>query len=194
MQNNDKIIIIGGSAGCLPVLLYVVQNLPLGFTIPVVVVLHRLKNAPSELDKLIDTTANGLRLREPDDKEPITPGYVYFAPANYHLLAEADKTFSLDYSEPVQYSRPSIDVSFESLAAVYGAGATAILLSGSNEDGSLGMRAVIQKGGVAIAQHPDESAYPAMPKAAIKKNPAALIYTPAQILQYLKMLIFTEIH
>jgi two-component system chemotaxis response regulator CheB len=188
MQVTDKIIVLGGSAGCLPVLLYLLQNLPAGFIIPLVVVLHRLKNAPSGLEKLVSTKASGLRLREPDDKDPICPGFVYFAPANYHLLVEADKTFSLDYSEPVQYSRPSIDVAFESIAAVYGAGTTAILLSGSNEDGADGLASVLGKGGTAIALHPEAAEYSVMPKAAISKNPSVFIYGPSQMLEYLKSL------
>jgi two-component system chemotaxis response regulator CheB len=187
MPHAEKIVVMGGSAGSLPALLHILQNLPAGFAIPVVVILHRLKNAPSELDKILNIKG-GLQVREPEDKEAISPGYVYFAPANYHLLAEDDKTFSLDYSEPVQYSRPSIDVSFESVAAVYGAGTTGILLCGSNDDGAAGLRAVTDKGGVALVQRPDTCEYAAMPKAAISKNPAALIYAPSAILHYLERL------
>ena len=185
-NNSDKVIVIGGSAGSLPVLLYILQNLPQGFPFIIIVVLHRLKNRSSDLDKIINTSKSGLKLREPDDKEPICTGYVYIAPANYHLLAEEDKTFSLDYSEPVLYSRPSIDVSMESLATVYGPDITAILLSGANEDGAAGLGHVITKGGIAIVQEPDTADYPAMPAAGQRKNPAALIFTPSQILQYLE--------
>lgn len=185
-NNSDKIIVIGGSAGSLPVLLYILQNLSEGFPFIIIVVLHRLKNSTSDLDKIINTSKSGLKLREPDDKEPICTGHVYIAPANYHLLAEEDKTFSLDYSEPVLYSRPSIDVALESFAAVYGPAITAILLSGANEDGAGGLGHVIAKGGIAIVQHPDTAEYPVMPVAGQRKNPAALIFTPSQILQYLE--------
>lgn len=186
MNDTGKIIVVGGSAGCLPVLLYVLQNLPAGFVIPIVIVLHRLKNTPSEMDKILGITRSDLKLVEPDDKEPIASQCIYIAPANYHLLVEADKTFGLDYSEPVQYSRPSIDVSFESIAGVYGEDATAILLSGANSDGSAGITRIIEKGGTAIVQDPATSEYATMPSAAIKNNPSALIYTPAQILHYLE--------
>lgn len=185
-NNNDKVIVIGGSAGSLPVLLYILQNLPQGFPYIIIVVLHRLKNSISELGKIINTSKSGLKLREPDDKEPIYVGHVYIAPANYHLLAEEDKTFSLDYSEPVLYSRPSIDVALESLAAVYGPNITGILLSGANEDGATGLGHVIAKGGIAIVQDPDTAEYPVMPAAGLRKNPDALIFTPSQILQYLE--------
>lgn len=185
-NNSDKVIVIGGSAGSLPVLLYILQNLPANFPFIIIVVLHRLKNSVSELDKIINISKSGLTLREPDDKEPISTGYVYIAPANYHLLAEEDKTFSLDYSEPVLYSRPSIDVALESFAAVYGPHITAILLSGANEDGAAGLGHIIAKGGMAIVQAPNTADYPAMPAAGLRKNPAALIFTPSQILHYLE--------
>jgi two-component system chemotaxis response regulator CheB len=184
-NNSDKVIVIGGSAGSLPVLLYILQNLPQGFPFIIIVVLHRLKNSISELGKIINTSKSGLKLREPDDKEPICMGHVYIAPANYHLLAEEDKTFSLDYSEPVLYSRPSIDVAMESFAAVYGPNITGILLSGANEDGAVGLGHVIAKGGIAIVQAPDTAEYPVMPAAGQRKNADALIFTPSQILQYL---------
>jgi two-component system chemotaxis response regulator CheB len=188
MQDNEKIIVIGGSAGCLPVLVQLLQNLPAGYAIPVIIVLHRLRNVQEGPDKIINIPPGGLRLREPEDKEAIQPGFAYFAPANYHLLVEADKTFSLDYSEPVQYCRPSIDVSFESAADVFGAGTIAILLGGANRDGARGIGAVLEKQGMAIVQQPESCQYAAMPKAAIHKNPGVLIYNPAGILQYLNCL------
>ena len=189
MASTNKIIAIGGSAGSLPVVLHILQNIPREYAVPIVIILHRLKNTPSEMDKIVSITRSDLKLVEPDDKEPISPQCIYIAPANYHLLVEAGKTFSLDYSEPVQYSRPSIDVSFESIAAAYGANATAILLSGANNDGSEGIAKIMEKGGVAIIQDPSVSEYPAMPVAAIKRNPTAFIYTPSQILHYLDTLI-----
>lgn len=188
MLNTKKIIAIGGSAGSLPVVLNILQHISPGFAIPIVIILHRLKNSPSEMDKIVSITRSDLKLREPDDKEPVKPGYIYIAPANYHLLLEADGTFGLDYSELVQYSRPSIDVTFESIAAVYGPNATAIILSGANNDGAEGIARIIEKGGTGIVQDPLASEYPVMPAAAIRKNPAALIYTTPGILNYMEEL------
>ncbi len=188
MIETKKIVAIGGSAGSLPVVLQILQTISPNFIIPIVIVLHRLKNTPSELDKIVSITRSDLKLKEPDDKEPVYPGYIYIAPANYHLLVEADKCFSLDYSEPVQYSRPSIDVTFESMAAVYGADLSAILLSGANNDGMEGITRVIEKGGKAIVQSPVTSEYPVMPAAAIRKNPAAFVCTPVEIIGYLEQL------
>ena len=186
MDNIKKIIAIGGSAGSLPIVLNILQHISRGYMIPIVIVLHRLKNTPSEMDKIVSITRSDLKLREPDDKEPVEPGYIYIAPANYHLLIETDRSFGLDYSEPVQYSRPSIDVTFESIAAVYGPGATAILLSGANNDGSEGIARIIEKGGTGIIQAPFTSEYPVMPNAAIRKNASARVYTPQEIFNYLE--------
>lgn len=188
MDNVKKIIAIGGSAGSLPIVLNILQQISRGYIIPIVIILHRLKNTPSEMDKIVSITRSDLRLREPDDKEPIEPGYIYIAPANYHLLIEADRSFGLDYSEPVQYSRPSIDVTFESIAAVYGPAATAILLSGANNDGSEGIARIIERGGTGIIQAPSTSEYPVMPNAAIRKNATARVCTPQEILNYLEEL------
>jgi len=188
MNNVKKIIAIGGSAGSLPIVLNILQQISRGYIIPIVIILHRLKNTPSEMDKIVSITRSDLRLREPDDKEPIEPGYIYIAPANYHLLIEADRSFGLDYSEPVQYSRPSIDVTFESIAAVYGPAATAILLSGANNDGSEGIARIIERGGTGIIQAPSTSEYPVMPNAAIRKNATARVCTPQEILNYLEEL------
>ncbi|HWB25599.1 MAG TPA: chemotaxis protein CheB [Chitinophagaceae bacterium] len=188
MIETKKIIAIGGSAGSLTVVLNLLQNLSPNFIIPIVIILHRLKNIPSEMDKIVSITRGDLKLKEPDDKEPILAGYIYIAPANYHLLVEADGTFSLDYSEPVQYSRPSIDVSFESIAHIYGPNATAVLLSGANNDGTAGITEIIAKGGTALVQNPELSEYPVMPAAAIRKNPTALICSPDEISKYIEKL------
>lgn len=182
----DKLVIIGGSAGSLPVLLDVVENLPIGFQTPVVIVLHRLKNVNSDMDKILADAQDHMKIREPEDKEPIRPGYIYLAPQNYHLLLETEKIFSLDYSELVHFSRPSIDVSFESAARVFGPNLTAVLLSGANQDGAAGMEAVVQAGGTAIVQDPASTDYPAMPTAAIQKTNDILILQPVDIVNYFK--------
>ncbi|HVX48670.1 MAG TPA: chemotaxis protein CheB [Chitinophagaceae bacterium] len=186
MTETRKIIVIGGSAGSLSVVLYILQNLPSNFIIPIVIILHRLKNIPSEIDKIISLKRSDLKVKEPDDKEPVYQGYIYIAPANYHLLVETDATFSLDYSEPVHYSRPSIDVTFESVAQFYGSNATAVLLSGANEDGTAGLFAIIEKGGTALVQSPESSEYPIMPAAAIRKNEGVQIFSPQGIVKYLE--------
>ncbi|GAB3327948.1 chemotaxis protein CheB [Larkinella ripae] len=187
-MTGDKVVAIGGSAGSIPVVTTLLQALPGHFRFSVFIILHRLKNVSSSLDTILVTKKEGIRISEPNDKEMIQKNRVYLAPQNYHLLVEADQTISLDYSEPVHYSRPSIDVTFESLADVYAEQVVAVLLSGANQDGADGLRAVAERGGVAIVQDPATAEYPAMPQAAINRNAQALVLTPEQIASYLQTL------
>ncbi|MBV7531459.1 chemotaxis protein CheB [Chitinophaga sp. sic0106] len=142
-----------------------VRELPPDMKTPVILVLHRLKNVYSELNKLMSTNRP---IIEPEDKEPVKPGCIYLAPQNYHLLVEPDNTFSLDYSELVHYSRPAIDETFFSIAATYGRGALGILLSGANSDGAAGLLRIVKNGGTGIAQDPEEADFDIMPLAAIE--------------------------
>ncbi len=174
-------IIIGGSAGSLDVIIGILQGLPGNFQIPVVLVIHRLRNTASKLDKMLSKKTGGKLITEPEDKEPVKNGRIYLAPQNYHLLIETDHSFSLDYSHPINYSRPSIDVSMENFADVYGRKLVAILLSGANKDGAAGLQHITTKGGMAIIQDPVTAAYPVMPKAAIELAPLAVVLQPDQI-------------
>lgn len=181
-ENTFDIILIGGSAGSLEVITYLLQSLPKTFTIPIVIIVHRMKNTSSRLDKML-TKQSGLRnVIEPEDKEPVKPGMIYLAPQNYHLLVEKDHSFSLDYSEPVNFSRPSIDLSFESFSNVYGANTLAVLLSGANKDGAAGLRKVILSSGTALIQSPETAEYTAMPTAAMEMNKTAIVQSPDEIL------------
>jgi two-component system chemotaxis response regulator CheB len=181
-QGSFDIILIGGSAGSIEVVGSLLRALPKTFQTPVVLIIHRMKNTTSRLDKMFSRDAGILPILEPEDKEPVKRGNIYLAPQNYHLLAEADHSFSLDYSEPVNFSRPSIDVSFESFASIYRNRTLAVLLSGANKDGATGLNSVTERGGVAIVQSPKTAQYPAMPKAAIDRNPGALVLDPEQII------------
>jgi len=189
MCQKFSIILIGGSAGCLPPLIDILQALPNTFSIPIVVVMHRQKNVASSLDKILSGYSPYFNTIEPEDKEVIMPCSIYLAPQNYHLLFEYDNTFSLDYSEPILYSRPAIDVSFESAAAVYGKVALAILLSGANSDGSKGVEGILSCGGTAIVQDPASALYKAMPQAALERNPGAMNLVPENIVSFVIRLI-----
>lgn len=181
-ESAFDIIVIGGSAGSIEVIIYLLKSLPKKFQTPVVLIIHRMKNTSSSLDNMLSKEAGLKNIIEPEDKEPIKRGRIYLAPQNYHLLVEQDHSFSLDYSEPVNFSRPSIDMSFESIAALFGPKTLAILLSGANKDGAAGLSKVIEKGGLALVQSPESAHYPAMPKAAIDLNSTVLIQNPEQIL------------
>jgi two-component system chemotaxis response regulator CheB len=184
-ESAFDIIVIGGSAGSIEVIMYLLKSLPKKFQPPVVLIIHRMKNTSSSLNDMLSKEAGVKNIIEPEDKEPIKRGRIYLAPQNYHLLVEQDHTFSLDYSEPVNFSRPSIDLSFESIAALFGPKTLAILLSGANKDGAAGLKKVIEKGGLALVQSPESAHYPTMPKAAIDLNSKVLIQNPEQILHYI---------
>ena len=119
---------LGGSAGSIDVLLQVTRSLPPGTGSVFIIVLHRKNDKDSILLEIISNKTN-LPVREVEDKEPITVNTVFIAPADYHLLVENEKYFSLDGSEKIQYSRPSIDVTFESVAEVFRERVTGIILS-----------------------------------------------------------------
>ncbi|MFD1145078.1 chemotaxis protein CheB [Larkinella insperata] len=187
-MNQVKVVVIGGSAGSISVVTELLRALPRNFSFSVIIVLHRLRNVSSSLEIILAGKVQEITIREPDDKEEIREQSIYLAPQNYHLLVEADKTFSLDYSEAVHHSRPSIDVTFESVAQVYAGQAVGVLLSGANPDGADGLQAIINQGGRAIVQDPTTADYPAMPKAALDRNQEAVALTPPEIAAFLRTL------
>lgn len=184
LTKRYTMIVIGGSAGSLSTIIELLKSLPKNFTATVVVVIHRQRNGASELDKILSTATGRNSISEPDDKEKVLGGRIYLAPQNYHLLFEDYGAFSLDYSEAVKYSRPSIDVTFESAAGVYKERLLAILLSGANSDGCEGVEKTIMMGGTAIVQDPATAQYPAMPAAAVSIKGVKTM-TPNDIQQYL---------
>ena len=161
-----ELIAIGGSAGSLQVIIELVTAIPEGFPLPLLLILHRNGLFESGLEELLASRTR-LRVREVEEKEPILPGTVYVCPSDYHVLIEKDHSFSLDYSERVHYSRPSIDVSFRSAADAYGPQLLAVLLSGANQDGAEGLEYVKMKGGITIVQDPLTADVPFMPRSAL---------------------------
>ena len=171
MDASVEAIVIGASAGAIKALSRILPTLPADYPIPVLVVVH-IPADRSDIASLFQAKCRVV-VKEAEDKEPIRPGVVYFAPPDYHLLAEADRTISLSLDEPVLYSRPSIDVLFESAADTYGAGLVGIILTGANEDGSNGLRVVTVAGGTALVQDPAEAFASAMPSAALIRSEQA---------------------
>ncbi|HUD28651.1 MAG TPA: chemotaxis protein CheB [Novosphingobium sp.] len=161
-----RAVAIGASAGAIQALLRILPALPEGFALPVLVVVHLPPGRRSELTTLFGAKCR-VPVREAEDKDPVEPGTVTFAPPDYHMLVEVGGTLSLSRDEPVLFSRPSIDVLFESAADAYGAGLVGVVLTGANEDGAQGLRAVAQAGGVTIVQDPATAYARAMPQAAL---------------------------
>lgn len=184
MKNNCNIIAIGGSAGSLDVILKVLPNLKQKIKFAIVIVLHRKKTSDTTLLDLL-TSKTHLPVREVEDKDVVTAGTIFIAPPDYHLLAESNNTFSLDYSEKINYSRPSIDPTFETVADVYKKNALAILLSGANADGVNGLKAIKNKGGVVIVQNPDTAEVSYMPEQAILNVDVNYVLTVEQIIEFI---------
>jgi len=182
---QPEAIVIGASAGALEALSVIIPSLPADFGLPVMVVVHVPADKKSILAELFQAKCN-IQVREAEDKEPVRGGTAYFAPADYHLLVEADKSLSLSNDEPVLYSRPSVDVLFESAADAYGPGLIGIVLTGANQDGAKGLNAVMRAGGRAIVQSPEAAYAAAMPEAAIAECPGARVLSLDEIAVYLQ--------
>jgi two-component system, chemotaxis family, protein-glutamate methylesterase/glutaminase len=182
-----KAIVIGTSAGGLFALSTLLSALPTAFPLPVLVVQHRSRDQRDLLEELLQTKCR-VRIKQADEKEPVQGGTVYVAPPDYHLLVEADETLSLSCDDRVLYSRPSIDVLFESAALVYGDRLVAVILTGANEDGASGIRLVKKYSGLTIAQDPAEAQFPYMPKASIDTKKIDRVWRLAEIGDFLATL------
>lgn len=169
-------VAIGASAGAVQALLHILPPLPATLPVPVMIVVHVPANRSNALVSLFEARCQ-LTVKEAEDKELANPGTIYFAPADYHLLVERDGTLALSIDEPVNYSRPAIDVLLESAADAFGQGLVGIVLTGANQDGAAGLCAVAAAGGIAIVQDPQSAASPAMPAAALARCPDARVET-----------------
>jgi two-component system, chemotaxis family, protein-glutamate methylesterase/glutaminase len=166
-----SVVAVGTSWGGLAALTKLLGALPADFGIPVVVVQHRSRDSELLLVQLLQDATN-LEVCEIEDKDPLTPGRVHVAPANYHVLIE-DGYASLTIEEPVRFSRPSIDVMFSSAADTYQSAAIGVVLTGANEDGARGLAHIVKRGGRALVQDPKTAEIPIMPEAAIRAVPTA---------------------
>lgn len=181
----DEIIVIGGSAGALDVLLEIIPSLGESFPIAVVIVVH-LPPQKDSLLSLIIRERCAVPVEEAEDKMPMHSGVVYVAPPDYHLLIEKTKTFSLTCEEPINYSRPSIDVFFGTAADAFGTNVTGIILTGASRDGAAGLKAIVDAGGRGVVQAPDEAEVPLMPQAAIKACPGVHVMTTSELADFLR--------
>lgn len=166
-MQNRKIVLIGGSAGSVSAVQKLLSLLSPDFDLPIVVIQHLPSHGRIQLD-LVYGHCTKRRLLEALDKMPIEKKTVYFAPPSYHLLIEKDLSFSLSQDDLVYFSRPSIQVSFESAAVSFGSECVAILLTGANEDGSEGLGLLREKGALTLVQDPETAEVPLMPKSALK--------------------------
>ncbi len=170
-MKNYKVVVIGGSAGSLEVILAMLRQLPLRPDAVFIIVLHRKNDKDSILENLL-TQYTHLPVKEVEDKDSIQLNHIYIAPPDYHLLIERVDSFSLDSSEKIYFSRPSIDVTFESVAETFQQRTIGVLLSGANADGAQGLLKIKAAGGTTIAQHPGTADMGFMPQQAINLGAA----------------------
>jgi two-component system chemotaxis response regulator CheB len=166
-EHAREALVIGGSAGAIDALRVLLPKLADGLRIPVVVVVHLPPRRKSLLCKLFGDLC-AVPVREPFDKQPLAAGSIWFAPPDYHLLIEPERCFGLSIEPPVKYSRPSVDVLFESAAHAYGAGVTGVVLSGASDDGAQGAMTIRQRGGQVYVQAPADAQVSTMPEAAMR--------------------------
>lgn len=167
-------IAIGASAGGVEALSTLLPALPMRLAVPVFVVLHLPRGRDSLLVEIFGPKCV-VPIVEAEDKQPAVPGTVYLAPPDYHLLVEEGRSLALSVDEPVHFSRPSIDVLFESAAEVYRERLLGIILTGGNEDGAAGLDAVRRAGGLTAVQRPDSAYASLMPLSALKRVPADFV-------------------
>lgn len=184
LNNKCQVLLIGGSAGSLEVLSVILPQLQAIKSFSIFLILHRKSVEDSTLENLIGIKTL-IPLEKVEDKIAIKLGHIYVAPSDYHLLFEKNNYLSLDVSEKVNYSRPSIDVSFESAAVAYGSKCTGILLSGANADGTLGLKAIQQMGGTIIVQNPEQAIMPFMPQNALSNLIPNHVLEISGLLQYI---------
>jgi two-component system, chemotaxis family, protein-glutamate methylesterase/glutaminase len=159
-------IVIGVSSGGMNAMKIMFSLFPENFNLPVIIVQHLSSRSDSQWIKVLNERSN-LHIKEADEKEKIEKGIVYIAPPNYHLLIEKNRTFSLTIDEKVNYARPSIDVLFESAAEVFKNKLIGIVLTGANNDGTIGIRKIKESGGLVIIQDPETAESPYMPASAL---------------------------
>jgi two-component system chemotaxis response regulator CheB len=180
-----ELIVIGGSAGAIDVLGTVLAGLTTRFGPAVAIVIHLPPEGPNVLHEILARPGSPpMKLAE--DKEPISPGTIYFAPPDYHLLVERGRTFALSQDDRVHYSRPAVDVLFESAAEAYGERLMGVILSGANADGAAGLRAIAAAGGMTVVQALESAEMIAMPAAALAAAPDSIEVNAAALAELLR--------
>jgi two-component system chemotaxis response regulator CheB len=167
---DPAVVVIGASAGAVESLKAILPLFPRSLPAPVLIVVHVPPDRDSALPALLSSHCE-MRVVEADDKLTAQPGVVYFAPPDYHLLVDRERTLSLSVDEPVHFSRPSIDVLFESAAYAFGERTVGLLLSGASADGAEGLAQIRRCGGLTWVQQPESATVATMPRAALALYP-----------------------
>ncbi|GEL72167.1 chemotaxis protein CheB [Myxococcus virescens] len=185
LRGRIDAVVVGASAGGVEALVTVLPSLPRAFRPSVLVVIHQPRERRSMLVDIFSARC-ALPVREAQDKESVQPGTIYFAPPDYHLLVDEGPSLALSADDPVLFSRPSIDVLFESAADVYGHRLAGLILTGANSDGARGLAAVRDAGGVTLVQRPDTAHVATMPAAALARGPVDFVLSLEQLADLLR--------
>lgn len=165
-KKKFKAVVVGVSAGGTKALKTILPRLPENFPVPVIIVQHISPDSDSYFIRHLDSLCR-LKVREAAEKEKAVQGNIYFAPPNYHLLLEEDGSFSLSLDARVNFARPSIDVLFETAAYAFCPHLIGVILTGANQDGARGLKAIADAGGYTLVQDPATAEVDSMPRAAL---------------------------
>lgn len=180
LTRGIEAVVIGASAGGVEALLVLLAMIPADCRVSFFIVVHIPRERPSLLPELFASRC-ALPVREAEDKEPIRPGTVYFAPPDYHMLIDRGPIVALSGDEPVHFSRPSIDVLFDSAADIYGERLMGVILTGANQDGAEGLAAIGRAGGRTVVQEPGSAAVAFLPQAALDAGPVDAVLSIEQL-------------
>ncbi len=174
MSSGYDVVVMGASWGGMRALSRVLSGLPADYPIPIAIAQHRDADAEDDLLPNLLARHTPLEVADADDKDPLVPGRVLLAPPGYHMLVE-DGSVALSVDEPVQFSRPSIDVLFDSAAEQHRERTIGVVLTGANADGAEGLAAIKRRGGYTVVQDPATAERPEMPAAALAVGPNAVV-------------------
>lgn len=187
LQKSVRIVAIGTSAGGLKVLQQLLTALPKRLSWPVVIVQHLQPDGPSQLSAILNRCGD-FPVKPGATGDRLEPNHVYIAPPGHHMVVTQARTIALTETPAVHFSRPAIDVLFQSVAKTFSDRAVAIILTGSNTDGAEGIRTIKAQGGLTIAQSPQTATAKRMPQAAIDTGAVDHVLTIEAIAQQLRQL------
>jgi two-component system chemotaxis response regulator CheB len=174
VQSRYELVVVGGSWGGLAASMALLRALPDPLTVPVLLVLHRAPASEATVLERVVTRGSGHPAREIGDKDPLLAGMIHLAPPDYHVLVERGQV-SLSVEGPVNFSRPSIDLAFETAALEHCDRLVVVQLSGVGRDGAAGISAVHLRGGRTMVQEPSGAERDEMPRAAIATGHADMV-------------------
>lgn len=177
-------IVMGASSGGLEAFITILNKLPTSFKLPILIAQHLHQKSDSLLVDILSQKTS-LKVKEAEDKEPVKSNTIYIAPPGYHLLVEPDRTLSLSIDDLINFSRPSIDVLFESAAFTFKDSLIGILLTGANEDGARGLETIYKNGGLVVVQDPEEAVMNTMPSAGLKYTKTQNVFKLNQIADFI---------